>query len=61
MRSEIFLKSEQIRIQLKKYNNNCNIHAKQATIYKGGKKIRNYNKGKKNESYVKKGRMILRG
>ena len=39
MRSEI-KNSEQIRIKLKKNSNNHNIHTKQATVNKGGKKIR---------------------
>ena len=40
MRFEIKKNSEQIGIQLKKNSKTCNIHAKQATIYKGAKKIR---------------------
>ena len=32
---------------MKKNSNNCNIHAKQATIYEGGKEIRILQEGEK--------------
>ena len=40
---------ERIGTKLKN-SNNCNMHAEQATIYKGGKEIRILLKGEKNVS-----------
>ena len=51
---------ERIGTKLKN-SNNCNMHAEQATIYKGGKEIRILLKGEKNVSWLKEERMLLRG